>query len=271
MSNEELVTEIQNGATGRMGELWGQVEKLVKWKANRIMTEIMVNDRQCGVEFDDLYNTGYIAMAEAVKTYKPSAGGFATWFMFYLQSAFSAVTGIRTQRVYNDPLNNYISLDKPLNEDKGGITLADTIIDTAGEAVLISIEDALWYKQLEAAVDRAIGNLAEKQREILRLRYWDNKTLEDISQQYGISRERVRVIEREAIHQLQQPRNAQILYPFWNFDYYSGTSLTSFRHSGQSVQERYLIFSEEFAERLRRLQNDRICKNLQPDLEKLSD
>lgn len=30
MSNEELVAEIQAGAVERMGELWDQVERLVK-------------------------------------------------------------------------------------------------------------------------------------------------------------------------------------------------------------------------------------------------
>ena len=39
MSNEELVAAIQAGED-RMGELWEQVERLVQWKANRIMTAL---------------------------------------------------------------------------------------------------------------------------------------------------------------------------------------------------------------------------------------
>ena len=54
MSNEELVAAIQSGED-RMGELWAQVEKLVMWKAHRVMTAL---DGRGGVEFDDLFNLG---------------------------------------------------------------------------------------------------------------------------------------------------------------------------------------------------------------------
>lgn len=56
MSNEELVAVIQAGVPERMGELWDQVERLVSWKASRVMTAL--NGRG-GVDFDDLYQSGY--------------------------------------------------------------------------------------------------------------------------------------------------------------------------------------------------------------------
>lgn len=57
MSNEELVAAIQGGAVELMGQLWEQVEGLVSWKANHIMTAL----EGCGgrgVEFEDLYQSG---------------------------------------------------------------------------------------------------------------------------------------------------------------------------------------------------------------------
>lgn len=62
MSNEELVAVIQAGASERMGELWQQVERLVSWKVSRVMTAL--NGRG-GVEFEDLYHSGYPAMVAA--------------------------------------------------------------------------------------------------------------------------------------------------------------------------------------------------------------
>ena len=47
MSNEDLVLAIQNGED-RMEELWQQTERLVRWKAKRIMSTL--NGRG-GVEF----------------------------------------------------------------------------------------------------------------------------------------------------------------------------------------------------------------------------
>lgn len=63
MTNEELVLKIQSGEQDRLPELWEQVERFVASRAQRLMTlyanGYMTNNG--GVEFDDLYNSGYIA------------------------------------------------------------------------------------------------------------------------------------------------------------------------------------------------------------------
>ena len=93
MSSEELVVKIQAGAVELMGQLWEQVERLVKWKAKRIMT-VLEGCPGRGVEFEDLYQSGYLAMVAAVNTYDPAAGGaFSTWLMYHLKTAFAEATG----------------------------------------------------------------------------------------------------------------------------------------------------------------------------------
>lgn len=42
---------------------------------------------------------------------------------------------------------------------------------------------------------------------------------------------------------------ADRLLPFYDFDFYGGTSLSTFRYSGMSVQERYISIQEERRER----------------------
>lgn len=249
MSNEELVAAIQGGAVELMGQLWEQVEGLVSWKANHIMTAL----EGCGgrgVEFEDLYQSGYLAMVAAVNTYDPAAGGaFSTWLMYHLKNAFAEATGYRTQKGRKEPLNNAISLDTPLSDDADSDDLMDVVADPAGLQWRECLEESMWRKQLQEAVGAALSTVPEQYREILRLRYWEDMTLEDVGDLRGISKERVRQMENKGIRILRQPKTASQLYTFCNFDFYSGTGLGAFRYGGMSVQERYLVREEERKER----------------------
>lgn len=249
MSNEELVSDIHAGSVELMGQLWEQVEGLVKWKAKQVMT-VLEGCCSRGVEFEDLYQSGYPAMVEAVNTYDPAAGSkFSTWFMYHLKNAFAEATGYRTQKDRQEPLNNYLSLDTPLTDDADSDDLMDVVADPAGLQWRESLEESMWRKQLQKAVETVMETVPEKYREVLRLRYWEDMTLEDIGDLCGISRERVRQMENKGIRILRQPKTASQLYAFYDFDFYGGTGLGSFVHSGMSVQERYLVIQEERKER----------------------
>ena len=249
MSNEELVADIQAGAVELMGQLWDQVERLIKWKAKQIMT-ILEGCPGYGVEFEDLYQSGYLAMVAAVNTYDPAAGGnFVTWFMYHLKSAFAEVTGYCTQKGRREPLNNYLSLDTPLTDNADSDDLMDVVADPAGLQWREHLEESMWRKQLQEAVGAALSTVPEQYREILRLRYWEDMTLEDVGDLRGISKERVRQMENKGIRILRQPKTASQLYTFCDFDFYGGTGLGAFRYGGMSVQERYLLVEEERKER----------------------
>ena len=107
----------------------------------------------------------------------------------------------------------------------------------------------MWRKQLQEAVGAALSTVPEQYREILRLRYWEDMTLEDVGDLRGISKERVRQMENKGIRILRQPKTASHLYTFCDFDFYSGTGLGAFQYGGMSVQERYLVVEEERKER----------------------
>lgn len=249
MSNEELVAEIQAGAVELMGQLWDQVAGLIKWKAKRIMT-VLEGCPGRGVEFEDLYQSGYLAMVAAVNTYDPAAGGaFSTWLMYHLKNTFAEATGYRTQKGRQEPLNNYLSLDTPLTDDADSDDLMDVVADPAGLQWREHLEESMWRKQLQEAVGAALSTVPEQYREILHLRYWENMTLEDVGDLRGISKERVRQMENKGIRILRQPKTASQLYTFCDFDFYGGTGLGAFRYGGMSVQERYLVVEEERKER----------------------
>ena len=245
MSNEELVTVIQGGED-RMGELWQQVERLVSWKANRIMTAL--NGRG-GVEFDDLYQSGYPAMVAAVDSYKPEVGAFSTWFMLHLKTAFAEATGYRSNRQQRDPIHNAVSLDTPLTDDADSGDLMDVVADPAGAGRMEAVEEVIYRQQLHDALEEALEAIPEECGTVLRQRYYEGRTLSDLAEAQGVSMEMVRKRERDALRRLRSPKTACRLRPFYDFDFYCGTGLGAFRHTGMSIQERYLVIEEERRER----------------------
>lgn len=244
MSNEELVAMIRAGAPERMVELWEQVSGLVKWKASHIMAALEGGPGR-GVEFDDLYQSGYPAMVAAVESYNPAAGAFSTWLMYHLKNAFAEATGYRTKKGRLDPINSAFSMDKTVNDETDSSLFGDLIPDQRAAATLEAVEDREYQKQLHDALEIALGAVPENYGKVLRLRYYQDMTLEECGGCLGVGAERVRQMENKGLFVLRRPENAAYLRPFFDFNYFYSTGMGSFVHSGISVQERYLIAEEE--------------------------
>lgn len=246
MLNEELAALIKAGETERIPELWAQTERLVKWKATRIMTALELRGNPCGVTFDDLYQSGFIALVEAVHYYNPDDGAaFSTCLMNRLKTVFAELTGYRTKTGRNEPLNNCFSLDKTVDDESDGTTFGDFAPDPAATAQFQNVEEKLWHKQLQEAMEAALLALPDNQRQVLQMLYWQEKTLQEAAEVYGVSYERIRQIESKALRVLRQPKNACSLLPFYQCDFYAHTGLTAFQQSGMSAPERYVITMEE--------------------------
>lgn len=249
MSNEELVAAIQNGNQGRMAELWERVAGLVKWKARHIMT-VLEGSSGRGVEFEDLCQSGYIALADAVESFDPAAGAaFSTWFMYHLKTAQAAAAGYRTKSGQNEPLDNALSLDKPLTDEPDCAAFGDLIPDIKASATLLRVEDQIWQSQLRNAIDAALAQIPEDCADMIRLRHYHGLTCAEAGELRGMTSERARQMENKAIRQLRKPSITKTLRPFYDFDYYCGTGLGAFRSTGMSIQERYLIAAEEQSKR----------------------
>lgn len=158
MSNEDLVAEIQAGAIGRMSELWEQIDGLVKHQAKKVMSALELRGSPCGIEFEDLYQTGYLALAEAVTTYTPEGMSFSSWLVNYLKSAFAAATGYRTTSGRNEPLNNALSLDMPTSEETDGLTLGDCVEDQKAADEIAGTVEELWKKAVIRCPWRSPGS-----------------------------------------------------------------------------------------------------------------
>ena len=114
------------------------------------------------------------------------------------------------------------------------------------------LENGSYRRQLHEVLEAALAELPQQSAEVLRLRHYQDLTLADIGNIQGTTAERVRQMENKALRKLRGPAIVCRLRPFIDFDFYSGTGLGAFRHSGMSVQERYLIQDERRREARRK-------------------
>jgi RNA polymerase primary sigma factor len=98
-----------------------------------------------------------------------------------------------------------ISLETPVGEEEES-TLADFIADRAARAPA----EAAAQELLKEHVEDALQQLSERERAVLKMRFGlidgRDRTLGEIGEELGVSRERVRQIEAEALAKLRQPR-----------------------------------------------------------------
>lgn len=240
MSNEEIVIKIQNGDNSLMLQLWGNVYGLVKKYAYRVYTAL---EGRRGLVVDDYLQVGYLALVDAVNTYKPGAAAFSTWFVIYLRKHLLEAAGMHGKRKINEPIDSACSLDKPLLDGED-VTLEDVVEDPGAASCMQSVEDQIWLDQLREVLGEMMLEMPEKQADVLYRRYWKNQTYTQAGEEIGIAAENIRKNEWKGLCFLREPRNRKRLRPFFYFDCYSGTGLGEFQKSGCSVQERYLLKKE---------------------------
>ena len=112
-------------------------------------------------------------------------------------------------RISQDPL----SLDSPVGEEDES-NLGDFIEDSSVD----SPDDAATRTMLHAAVGEVLGELSEREQDIVRLRFGLDggraKTLEEVGQEFGVTRERIRQIEAKTLAKLRHPQRSERLREF---------------------------------------------------------
>ena len=106
-----------------------------------------------------------------------------------------------------------VSLEIPVGEE-GDAQLGDFVEDPNG----VPMEDGVMAEMLGERLREALDALGERESRILRLRYGLDdgraRTLEEVGQVLGLTRERIRQIAARAIGKLRKPAYADGLRGF---------------------------------------------------------
>lgn len=248
MTNEELTALIQNGDDGYLPELWEQVRKLIRLKAEQYHGYFSLNGGgNYAVDVDDLTQCGYYAVLDAVKYYSPSAGyKFTTYLNTTLKKAFREAMGIRTSK--RDPSNTADSLDRCCSEEDE--TPLIDLIDSHDSSI-VQVEESVYNQELRQELTKVLQALPEVERGVLTLRFFFGISYIEQARNKGVSYQSIEQYGAAALDRIRrntkQMRALAEFLPDYDFDPYRSTGMTAWNSSGQSIQEKYLSINDDLA------------------------
>lgn len=114
-------------------------------------------------------------------------------------------------KIAQDP----VSLETPIGEEEDS-HLGDFVPDENN----MSPEDFTIHEMLKEEISDVLLTLTEREEQVLRLRFGlddgSSKTLEEVGQMFGVTRERIRQIEAKALRKLRHPSRSRKLKDFLN-------------------------------------------------------
>jgi RNA polymerase primary sigma factor len=109
-----------------------------------------------------------------------------------------------------------LSIETPIGDEEDG-RLGDLIEDKEA----IQPIDAAVQSELREATARVLASLTPREERVLRMRFGigmnNEHTLEDVGQQFSVTRERIRQIEAKALRKLKHPSRSRVLRSFLDY------------------------------------------------------
>lgn len=256
-TNAALAALAAAGNSFALGQLWEVNKGFVRrqlWQWYEKNKPVADN---AGLSFEDLVQEGYFAVDHAAKHYDPERGSFTTVLSYALMHQIRSATcgeharviateDGRRMAVSANPLNECSSLDAPLDaDDEGSSTRGEIIEDPAASQAFQTAEDEIYNEELHDALEEALSKLADREADVLRRRYYEDKSLRRVGEEIGVHAERVRQIEAGAFRklrkcpQLTRWRDEVISTRAWR-----KTGFSAWNHRG-SVEERTVEYLEK--------------------------
>jgi RNA polymerase primary sigma factor len=108
-----------------------------------------------------------------------------------------------------------ISLETPIGQEEDS-PLSDLIQDTAG----VSPAEAMISVDLKEQTARVLSTLSPREERVIKMRFGledgSEHTLEEVGQNFEVTRERIRQIEAKALRKLRHSSRSSMLRPFVN-------------------------------------------------------
>ncbi|MGA9998306.1 MAG: RNA polymerase sigma factor RpoD [Pyrinomonadaceae bacterium] len=107
-----------------------------------------------------------------------------------------------------------LSLETPIG-DEADTSLRDFIEDTSS----VNPQDSVVASNLRELTDQVLATLSPREEKVIKMRFGlgsigEEHTLEDVGQDFNVTRERIRQIEAKALRKLRHPSRARILKSF---------------------------------------------------------
>ena len=220
----------------------------------RLVVHVAKKYRNSGMSFEDLIQEGSLGLMKATEKFDPEKGfkfsTYATWWIrqgitraiadqaktiripVHMVEMLNKIGKIRakySETLKREPTNEEIakelhepidkinnipiSLETPIGED-GDSFLGDFISDTNGADPL----DSLLTEERKEKILEALDTLTPREKRILQMRHGIGMTrvytLEEISAEFKITRERIRQIEANAVKKLSDPARRKMLQDY---------------------------------------------------------
>ena len=172
-SDEQIVEMSHNGDSGAEEYLLDKYKNFVRSKARSYFL--------VGADHEDIVQEGMIGLYKAIRDYRPDK---LSSFRAFAELCVTRqiITAIKTAtRQKHIPLNNYVSLNKPLYDEESDRTLLDVIIEgrtSDPEEMIINMEN---IGNIRARISEVLSGL---EQEVLNA-YLDGRSYQEIAESLG--------------------------------------------------------------------------------------
>ena len=222
-----------------MLQLWESVKRLVAFWAKRYHR----NGATRLYDTDDLLQSAFLALSDAVQKFDPERGDFTTLFHYYCRRHFAEVAGIRSSKPR--PEVSALSLDMPLGED-GDASLSDTLADPAADFEQDLIEHTAAQEDC-AAILAEIDKLPDAQRKSLLMTAWEGLTFRAVAEKLGVTVSAVNQNREKGAMRVRNSATGKRIAQ----ERYSDcrrVSVKRFKETHTSEQEQFILWLESLGE-----------------------
>ena len=150
-----------------------------------------VNKTYHNISFDESLELVYFAAIRAAESWDPSKGTFTTQLIWRIKKELHMETS-RRRAIFRTAFDtqSYDALERP-----------EELVYSFGQRDDGEFEDKVINK---AWIKWALAQLDDKELDVIKKHYWENKTLTEIGKEFGVSRQYISQIMSKALTKLNQ-------------------------------------------------------------------